>query len=92
MPLVYPDIGFAGLIYLKRIRTNIFADLSRLSMEQGQASMNSAGVELLFDIQLLNVEPFSFGIRWSREIMDDFSDPAIYWRSRFEFFVPVIRI
>jgi Tol biopolymer transport system component len=92
MPLVYPDIGFAGLIYLKRIRTNIFADLSRLSMEQGQTSMNSAGIELLFDIQLLNVEPFSFGIRWSREIMDDFSDPSFYWRSRFEFFVPVIRI
>ncbi len=92
MPLVYPDWGFGGLIYFKRIRANLFADLSRQSTEQIQTSMNSAGVELLFDVELLNVESFTFGLRWSRQLKDNLSDPTVNWGSRFEIFVPVIRI
>jgi Tol biopolymer transport system component len=92
LPLIYPDWGFGGLVYFKRIRANLFTDLSTLSTDDIQTSMNSAGAELIFDMRILNVETFTFGLRWSHQLKDNLSDPTVTWGNRFEIFVPVIRI
>ena len=92
LPIAYPDFGFGGIIYFKRVRTNLFADISQLGFKTGNIPMNSVGVELLFDIELLNIESFSFGLRWSHRLQADPANPNDPSRNRFGVFVPVNRI
>lgn len=92
LPIAYPDFGFGGLIYFNRVRTNLFADISKLGMESGQLDMNSVGLELIFDVKVLNIESFSFGLRWSYRLQEDPSYTVDPSRSKFGIFVPVNRI
>jgi hypothetical protein len=64
-PLAYPDWGFGGITYFKRIRANLFYDISKI--KQGDISRNysSAGVDLILDNIHLNLIPLSIGIRSS---------------------------
>ncbi|WP_139958517.1 TolB family protein [Flavicella sediminum] len=76
-PIFYPDWGFWGLTYFKRIRGNLFFDFSKLdrkfSYERKSDSAilptsvnrNSYGAELIFDNIFLNVLPVSIGLRQS---------------------------
>jgi hypothetical protein len=93
MPLWYPDIGLAGIIYFYRLRSNFFFDLSQTSSAGTSGlvydSFNSAGAELIFDTRLMNSFVFSFGLRYSY-LLDP--DPSGSNRtSSFEFFIPVMR-
>ena len=67
LPVSYPDFGFWGIFYLKRIRSNFFADFSIVNgfMRNDLTSYNSVGMELLFETRLLNLVPLSFGTRES---------------------------
>ncbi len=68
LPLVYPDIGFANIFYLLRIRANIYYDHATVeSLRSGQQQdFRSTGAELYFDSKWWNQLPISFGIRSSR--------------------------
>jgi hypothetical protein len=66
MPLFYPDLAAGSLLYLKRIRGSLFADISRGwdtydyqsgTFTEGQADFGSFGAELLADFYLLRL-PF----------------------------------
>jgi len=73
VPLLYPDLVIAGLLYIKRIRTNFFLDYlygremrvwtdDRLIIETG--SYSSAGIELNFDYHVFRLlVPLSSGVR-----------------------------
>jgi hypothetical protein len=70
LPLVYPDWGFASIIYFQRIRANLFYDFTRINdfNREGKfvgANFRSVGTELFFDTKWWNQEPVSFGIRYS---------------------------
>ena len=69
MPLFYPDFGFGGLLYLKRVRANIFADLSKVTrtafISTQTFDQNSAGVEVYFDTVIINSLPLSVGLRYA---------------------------
>lgn len=67
-PIVYPDCGFASIIYLLRVRGNAFYDYSRIkSLRTGiKYELRSAGMEIYFDSKWWNQLPVSFGIRYSR--------------------------
>ncbi|MDO3695025.1 hypothetical protein QVZ41_09240 [Wenyingzhuangia sp. chi5] len=72
MPLAYPDFGFAGLIYFKRIRANLFYDYGvgklnneNIIKELKTQTYNSVGTEVLFDNVYFNVLPITVGIRYS---------------------------
>jgi len=71
MPLVYPDFGFGGLIYLKRIRANIFADFSQVTRTETATNpsktfdQNSAGLEFYFDTVFLNSLSVAVGARYA---------------------------
>jgi hypothetical protein len=88
MPLVYPDWGFANLVYLMRLRSAFFFDYSQVRSRLGQTtSLRSTGAELYFDTKWWNQLPVSFGVRYSY-LLDAQLAPSNR-RHRFEFIIPI---
>jgi hypothetical protein len=90
IPLVYPDWGFAQIVYFQRIRANVFYDQSYMkSLRTGvTTSLASTGVEIYFDTKWWNQQPVSFGVRYSRLLdADAFASPPN--ANVFEFVLPV---
>lgn len=79
LPIVYPDFNLSWLVYLKRIRLNLFADIAQNTYLQYVKDKNnkvyriypenfysSTGVDILFDINLLrSTFPITTGARFS---------------------------
>ena len=74
LPLCYPDWNWGFLVYLKRLRANLFCDIARKQyrvMNQNTHQVRwqtdnlcSAGIDLLSDVNLLKINfPISLGIR-----------------------------
>jgi hypothetical protein len=76
LPLFYPDWGFGGIFYLKRIRANVFADFSQVTRDAAGKTFdqNSAGFELVFDVVLGNIIPSAVGYRYSSLSNTDYFD------------------
>lgn len=66
-PLAYPDWGFGGLVYLNRIRTNLFYDagMAHNNLMNKTYHMNSTGFELMIDNKLINLFSTTVGLRQS---------------------------
>lgn len=78
LPLVYPDWGFANVVYFLRVRGNLFYDQSNLkSLRTGRITqLSSTGVELYFDTRWWNQQKVTFGVRYSRLLdADKFIQP-----------------
>ena len=74
-PIVYPDWGFAGLLYFRRIRGNIFYDQSRLKHFGANIDQRSTGGELMLDTQWFNIPAvISIGGRYSYLLKKDVFD------------------
>jgi hypothetical protein len=69
LPLVYPDLGIQGLFFLKRIRSRFFIEAMNNVVIRNPRNLeinyHSIGTELLFDGNLFNALPVSFGLRFS---------------------------
>jgi len=68
MPLLYPDFGVNGLGFVKRLRTNLFYDYTKLRFNtpgQPWSEFNSCGVELVVDMTLFNLVELPIGARYS---------------------------
>ncbi len=77
LPLVYPDWGFANLIYFLRIRANVFYDYTGVPYNATngpgvQSQYRSTGIEIYLDTQWWNQLPLTFGIRYSRLLDPDY--------------------
>lgn len=88
-PIVYPDWGFGNILYLQRIRGNVFYDITRVYNKQKQpfAWQRSTGAEVFIDTKWWNQHPLTFGFRTSYLLDTDF-----YYPNRkvvFEFIMPV---
>lgn len=86
-PILYPDVGFANIVYMLRIRGNAFYDFSKVkSLRTGRLQpFNTVGGEVYFDTKWWNQLPISFGIRYSRLLDADlFGISANQW----EFVLP----
>jgi hypothetical protein len=88
-PILYPDFGFANIVYLQRIRGNVFYDMTRVysTNKLAQADQRSAGGEIYLDTKWWNQHPLTFGFRVSYLMDNDFftqSKGAV-----FEFILPV---
>ncbi len=88
-PIVYPDWGFGNILYLQRIRGNLFFDVTRVydKFKQPAAWQRSTGAEIFIDTKWWNQHPLSFGFRTSYLLDRDF-----YYNNRnlaFEFILPV---
>lgn len=80
MPIAYPDLGFAGIIYFKRIRTNFFFDYCTASYtskaeNQNSTQLNSTGAEFLFDLHFFNLSPiYSVFLRYSTLLNENYQN------------------
>ncbi|MCC7400858.1 MAG: hypothetical protein IT214_05175 [Chitinophagaceae bacterium] len=88
-PIIYPDWGFGNILYLSRIRGNIFYDFTRVYSNDKTASRDqrSAGGEIYFDTKWWNQYPLTFGFRVSRLLDNDFATRTK--GTMFEFILPV---
>lgn len=85
LPLFYPDVGIAGLIYFYRIRLNPFYEFSRINdPSENVRTYQSVGTEVVFDLNLVNEVPLSLGLRLSQPLDKKYL-PAV------EVFIPVYR-
>lgn len=92
LPLAYPDIGFANLAYLMRLRSNFFFDYTQIDAftdkgEKWNRNFNSVGTELFFDTKWWNQVPVSFGFRYSRLLEKDLFGGS--GSNRWEFIMPL---
>lgn len=87
LTLLYPDWGFANILYLSRIRANIFFDHTRPFDKYGVNghSMQSAGTEIYFDTKWWNQHPITLGFRIGRHLTPA---PANSRNFFFEFLLP----
>ena len=64
LPLAYPDWGFSGITYFKRIRANLFFDYGRGKSDLFEPiELNSLGVELMLDNHFFMELPVTIGWR-----------------------------
>jgi hypothetical protein len=87
-PLAYPDIGVANVVYLLRVRSNIFYDYSRVYSKNKtqENNLRSVGTELFFDTRWWNQLPISIGVRYSYLLDARFAGTS---RHVFELAVPI---
>jgi len=90
-PIAYPDIGFANIFYLQRLRGNLFFDLTRVYSKNKKATrdLRSVGAELYFDSKLWNELPVSFGVRASYLLDNGFRSNDRKGNTLFEFILPL---
>lgn len=91
LPLFIPDWGFGNILYLQRLRANIFYDHQRLFSNDKTltADLRSAGVEFFADTKWWNQYQLTFGIRISRLLDDDPRAGNASGTNLFEFILPV---
>lgn len=69
LPLIYPDLNIGPLVYIKRIRADLFYDyagLQLLSNNDQIIEIGSAGLEVFFQTYLFRLaEPIEIGVRLS---------------------------
>ena len=81
-PLLYPDIGFGNIAYVRRIRLQPFFDMAYVNyFDLGSRKLTSAGAELLLDFQFAET---TIGLRYIRQLEGAGDAP-----NQFEFFIHV---
>ena len=92
LPLVYPDAGFGNIVYLLRVRANLFYDNTHANDfysngNKFSAHFRSMGAEMYFDTKWWNEAAITIGLRYSRLLDDDLFGGS--GRNRFEIILPV---
>jgi hypothetical protein len=91
LPLIYPDFGMANIIYLLRVRSNLFYDHTTVFFKDKIRTLpfNSVGAEFFVDTKWWNALPVSIGCRISHLLNDDYSGTRRKGSNYFEFIVPI---
>ncbi len=91
LPILYPDWGFANLLYFQRIRANGFYDYTnakaRVNNVLTEIKSRSAGAEIFFDTKIWNAYPVSFGVRFAHLLDTDLLNPAV--KNHWEIIIPI---
>jgi hypothetical protein len=65
LPLAYPDFRLGPVLYLKRIKANVFYDYGLADYSSGNQMYNSIGIEITNDLHLFNlIAPLEIGLRY----------------------------
>lgn len=96
MPLLYPDLQLGPLVYLKRVRADIFFDYGYGSLVFPEVDFfylrnyASVGAELIFDFHVLRLFPeIEAGVRFSMPVL--FLNNPVEANPSVELIFPVIR-
>jgi hypothetical protein len=88
-PVWIPDWGFGNILYLQRIRANMFYDFTKVYSRNKKNTLDqrSTGIELYLDTKWWNQYPLTFGFRISHLLDKDLQtgNKGNY----FEFILPV---
>ena len=91
LPVLYPDWGFANLLYFQRVRANGFYDYTnakaRVNNLLTEIKSRSTGAEIYFDTKIWNAYPVSFGVRFSHLLDKDLLNPTV--KNRWEIIIPI---
>ncbi len=73
LPLLVPDWGFGNILYIQRLRSNLFYDFQRLysNSKLNTADFRSTGVEFFADTRWWNQYNLTFGLRVNYILDDD---------------------
>ncbi|MGY5351320.1 TolB family protein [Wenyingzhuangia sp. IMCC45533] len=86
LPLLYPDFGLWGITYFRRIRANLFADFSNITLYGNQKTeQDSTGFEIIFDNTFFSIgeSEIGLGYRGSYLLSDDIQNPSHKYVSTF---------
>lgn len=88
-PLMYPDWGFGNMLYLQRVRANLFYDYTKIYSRDKTLTRDqrSVGAEMFVDTKWWNQYPLTFGFRISKLMDQDQFDG--FKGTRVEFILPV---
>lgn len=90
-PICYPDWGVGNMVFIQRIRGNVFYDYTnataRLNGTLTDIKNRSTGGELYFDTKLWNALGASVGIRFSHLLDKDLINPGV--KNRWEIIIPI---
>lgn len=88
-PILYPDWGFGNILYLSRVRGDLFYDFTKVFSNDKALTRDqrSVGGEIFVDTKWWNQYPLTFGFRVSHLLDDDFATHAK--GTVFEFILPV---
>jgi hypothetical protein len=89
LPLLYPDWGFGNILYLQRLRGNIFYDFTKIYSRDKKTTRDqrSVGGEIFIDTKWWNQYPLTFGFRVSKLLDQDQFDG--FKGMVYEFILPV---
>lgn len=92
LPLLYPDAGVANIVYLSRVRANLFYDHTYVNVfftngRTFSTNLRSAGTEIYFDTRWWNEASVTFGIRYSYLLDKDLGGAT--GKNRWELILPV---
>ncbi len=75
-PLWYPDFGFGGLVYVPRLRANVWGDYTQFRYNEPYAvrsdAVGSVGVDVTMDAVFFNAQPLPVGVRFAYRLREDF--------------------
>lgn len=93
-PIAYPDAGTANLLYLLRLRGNVFYEHTHAIAykfytdgNSYKANFRSTGAAIFFDTKWFNQAAISFGVRYSRLLDNDIFGGS--GKNRVELVLPV---
>ena len=84
LPLWYPDLGLWGIVYARRLRAALWADVTRARLPEQfrdrDETLSSVGVDLTLDAVFFNVQALPVGLRLAYRLDDPrFSEQARGW-------------
>jgi hypothetical protein len=72
LPVWYPDINLAWVIFIKRFRITAFGDFARVWRGAQEQNLASTGADLLMDYHIFRFgAPISTGIRYAQPLIDN---------------------
>ena len=90
-PIAYPDLGFANMVYVQRIRGNAFFDYTnakaRLNGVLQDIPAKTVGGEIYLDGKVWNALPVSIGVRYNYLLDNDLFNPGR--KSTWEIILPI---
>ena len=90
-PLLYPDAGFANILYVLRVRGNLFFDYTnvraRFSGVLQDIQSRTVGGEIYLDGKIWNALPASIGVRYNYLLDKDLVNPTV--KNVWEIILPI---
>jgi hypothetical protein len=91
LPLFYPDLGIGNILFVQRVRANVFYDhnisRARLNGKLTDIKNRSTGAEIYFDGKIWNALEAGIGVRYSHLLDTDLLNPSA--KGRWEIVLPI---